>query len=283
MGDPQLLLIGSPVSQSRSPVFQNAALRHVGSPLTYGVLQVDDRGAIDAIDRLRSKAIAGLNVTMPHKALAAAHADVCDERVDRLGAANTLWVEDGRVLATNTDVDGVRRSVAALGGPFSRVVILGAGGAAASATLAVHDAERLTVIARRESAAVELLDRVTAGRAGHRGVAWGGSACLDAVNNADLVVNATPLGMSGGPDAVAAFRAVGLHSTGAGLLDLIYAERPTAFLSFATNAAMDGATMLVEQGAVAFERWTGRPAPRLVMYEVLFGSLGRPVPPWASD
>ena len=240
----------------------------------------DAEGAIAAIDRLRSGAITGLNVTMPHKVLAANASDVREERVEVLGAANTLFVREGLVHAANTDVDGVRRSVQRFGHPIERAVVLGAGGAAAAAALALEGTPEVVVIARKSAAAEALNERIaevicSTHLAAHE---WGAEPALQAVRAADLVVNATPLGMQDPAQADAAFRALGLPSSGAHLLDLIYARTRTPFLAFANADAMDGATMLVEQGASAFEIWTGRAAPVRVMYEALFGALGRPVP-----
>ena len=279
---PQVLLIGSPVAQSLSPVFQNAALEHVGIPWAYGVHECDRAGAIAAIDRLRSGAITGLNATMPHKSVAAEASDVRDSRVSILGVANTLVGRHGQVHATNTDVDGVARSISALGGPFRRAVVLGAGGAAAASVLALEGCAEIVVLARDVDAASALNQRLRPGVGSSELVAseWGDRRARELVGRADVVVNATPLGMKGVEPASAAFRAVGLEDTSARLLDLIYSREPTPFLRFANGDSMDGATMLVEQGAAAFELWTGVRAPIRVMYDALFGVLGRPTPSW---
>lgn len=263
-------------------MFQNAALRYHGIPWTYGVEDVDESEAISAIDRLRSGAVSGLNVTMPLKGLAAREADRPDDRVRRLGAANTLWCVHGLVHATNTDVDGVIRSIEALGGPFEHVVVLGAGGAAASALLASAAVAHLTVVARRAAVAAELVSRVIGNRPEWSVCGWGDSEARDAVQFADLVINATPLGMSDANTAREAFREAGVEKASGRLLDLVYSAGTTPFLSFGPERGIDGATMLAEQGAVAFEKWTGRAAPRRVMYDALFGSLGRPTPDWVA-
>jgi shikimate dehydrogenase len=173
-----------------------------------------------------------------------------------------------------------------LGGEFHQAAVLGAGGAAAAAVLALALAgvDRIAVISRSASAAAALVARVAPALASSELVAarWGEPAGRELVRGAELVVNATPLGMGDEEGALQAFGRAGVATSNAHLLDLIYARRVTPFLSMATSPSLDGATMLVEQGAASWEIWTGRPAPRRVMYDALFGELGRSTPLWVG-
>lgn len=276
-----IVLLGHPVAHSRSPVFQNAALAAIGSPWTYGVRDVDEAGVHAAIDAIRRGALVGANVTAPHKAVAFAAADRPTPGAAALGVANTLWCVDGEVYADNTDVAGVAAMRDALGAAGAHhAVVIGAGGAARAAVIAMGaTASRVTVVNRTRSRA----DALVAALADHT------AAALDAVDLADraalrsagVVVQATSVrdadpgrwrdAFDAMPDLVAA-------------LDLVYGAAPTGFVAEAIARgvrAADGALMLVEQGAASFERWTGRTAPRDVMYDALGAALGR-APGWAS-
>lgn len=281
---PQLLLVGSPVTQSKSPVFQNAALQAIGSYWSYGVEDVDQTGLIEVIDRIRSGAIIGANVTMPHKQLAYESCDCPSPIATALKAVNTLYRDqEGRVAGANTDVHGVARSITALGCATRSVVLLGAGGAAAAAIAAVGGvASDLVIINRNTQRARDLANRLSAHELGPARVQvaeWGTDAARGFVRGADLIINATALGMRDALAAEESFRLLDVHRSEAALLDLIYSMVETPFLGLgAERAKLDGATMLVEQGARSFELWTGSPAPLKEMYVALFSSLGRPVP-----
>ncbi len=184
----RLVLLGDPVEHSRSPAIQSAALEASGIEGTYVARRVDTAGMVVAVDEIRYGRLDGANVTMPHKELAFELADRVSEGALRSGAVNTLVRSAGEVWGYNTDVDGIQAVWASAGFPdVAPVLILGTGGAAAGALVAV--AERIVMISgRRPEAAADLLARV---RIDGTVVPWG-----TGVEGA-VVINATPLGMKG--------------------------------------------------------------------------------------
>lgn len=249
----RLVLLGDPVEHSRSPAIQSAALEANGIEGSYVSRRVDVAGMVLAVDEIRYGRLDGANVTMPHKQLAFELADRVAEGALRSGAVNTLVRSDGEVWGYNTDVDGIQAVWAAAGFPDDvPVLILGTGGAAAGALVAVAD-RTVMVSGRRAEAAADLLSRV---RVDGTVIPWG-----DGIDGA-VVINATPLGMKGEsiPDEVL---------TGAsGFFDLTYgpAEAPSVAQARSLGIPVaDGRDMLIAQAAAAFKIWTGVVAPIDVM------------------
>lgn len=253
-------VIGHPVAHSRSPAIHNAAYAAAGLDWVYVAFAVPAGRGADAVAAMRVLDLAGLNVTMPHKADAAA---ACDELVGdaaRLGVVNTVVPgAGGRLRGLSTDGDGFLAALAdeglSLGG--RRVLVLGAGGAARAVVVAARRAGAdLTVAARRAGPAAEAAALAT----GTRTVPW--AEPLE-VGSWDVVVNATPLGMGDRPGPAVR----GLHA-GQVVVDLVYEPRRTPLLAAAAAAGargVGGLGMLVHQAALAFEAMTGRAAPLAVM------------------
>ena len=261
----RLVLLGHPVSHSLSPRFQNAALRAAGIPLVYEALDVAPEALAATLADLARQDASG-NVTIPHKE---AVAELCTRRsalADRCGAVNTFWHEDGALVGDNTDVGGVDAIAHALLGDArttARVALLGAGGSAAAVLAAAErwgaarvrlynrNMERARALASRFDASVDVAPSVEA-----------------ALDGATLVVNATPVGLRDDAHPVA----VDLLPTGAAVFDLVYRSGETALVRAARNAghrAADGEGMLVEQGALSFERWFGIEPDRNAMWSAL--------------
>jgi len=255
-----LTLLGDPVAHSASPEIQNAAFREAGVDGVY----VAVRCAADDLSGFMhglARAGGGGNITLPHKEKAAALVDVPSDAVRRTGACNTFWGVDGRVHGDNTDVDGFRRALCVfLGGPAKgiRALLLGAGGAARAALLGLLDegagevllfnrtSERARAVARRIGGQRARVVPLVQGLEGER---------------FDLVVNATRLGLD--PHDASPLDFARLGRAGAAM-DLVYAREKTPFVRAAERHGVrstDGMEMLVQQGAVSFERWWGRAAP----------------------
>lgn len=268
----RLVLLGTPVAHSLSPVFQQAALAAAGIPVSYDALDVS-AGDLDAVlAQLALDGAAG-NVTVPHKIAVHDRCAVRTAIARRAGAVNTFWFSDGTLHGDNTDVGGFRAAVDALRGDAllpGNIVLLGAGGAAAAVCAAAEQwgAASVQVVARSRGAShrlaarfptlvsvVERIDEVQAERQRPRRAAPAPT----------LVVNATPLGLGDDDDApldVALLPPDGL------VLDLAYRRGETRFVRDARAAghrAADGLTMLLEQGALAFERWFGVAPDRAAM------------------
>lgn len=263
----RLVVLGHPVAHSLSPLFQQAALDAAGIALRYERLDVAPSRLASALGALRAERAAG-NITVPHKQSVVEMCDALSPLARRVGAVNTFWTEpDGRLVGDNTDVGGFEAAVKALLPDVRglRVLVLGAGGAALAVREAVASwpGASLLAWARRAEQAREFVSPL-GDRA--RAVGSDADALAAAVREVDLLVNATPLGL-GASDALP------LDPSWLGgrqaLLDLTYRPDGQTPLVAACRArdivAEDGLRMLVEQGALSFERWFGVPAPRAVM------------------
>ncbi len=236
-------ILGDPVAHSLSPAMQNAAFRVLGLRAVYVPLRCapDD---LPMLIRALSRAGGGGNVTVPHKELAARSVDQCRPMVERLGACNCFWGEDGGCVGDNTDVPGILAALDDLEAPPGGWLVIGTGGAARAAVGA----------AREREAAVAIVSRSADRR--RRFLDWAASQGVAAAepDACTTVINTTPLGLSAHdplPLATAPARA-------AVALDLVYGRNETAWTRAMRSAglrAADGRTMLVAQGAAALERW----------------------------
>lgn len=262
----RLVLLGHPVRHSLSPLFQNAALRSLGVPLIYEPLDVPPAALPRQLRALVAEHAAG-NVTIPHKETVAARCDRRTPLAERTGAVNTFWVEpDGALVGDNTDVGGFEHLVERVLGAAPRalrVAVLGAGGAAAAVLAAVERWPGCEVALHNRS--VERAERLAARFPVVRRITANAEL---AVQDCALVVNATPVGLA---DDAVPVRVEALASNAA-VVDLVYRRGETAWVRAARARGLrsaDGLAMLVEQGALAFERWVGRPAPREVMWRAV--------------
>lgn len=257
----RLVLLGHPVSKSLSPVFQNAALAAAGLPVRYSALDVAPADLTAVIEQLRQEGAAG-NVTVPHKRAVALACHSLTPVAQRAGAVNTFWFEDGRLMGDNTDVGGFAAAVdellqlRATDRWPGRIALLGAGGAARGVLVAAE---------RRGVEVVELRAR-NAENARQLQAEFPMVRCRDGALPPDtaLVVNATPIGM--GTDDFPLSPAE--LPPGAAVLDLVYRRGETPWViacRAAGHRAMDGLPMLLAQGALAFERFTGRSPDLRVM------------------
>lgn len=261
----RLVLLGRPVAHSLSPVFQNAALRRAALPLEYEAIDVSPGELPGMLLSLRQARGAG-NVTIPHKAAVAAACDSLTLVAQRTRAVNTFWMEGGALVGDNTDVVGFLKLVESLQLPYipRRVALLGAGGAAAAVCEAVREWEgaSLRVFSRTSVRSVALAER------------FAGATSVDShdalLEDADLVVNATPVGLMGDDVPVS----VDLLPRDAAVTDLVYRAGSTRWVREAQargHPAADGLVMLVEQGAAAFRRWFGIDPDRDVMWSAIRG------------
>ena len=264
----RLVLLGHALGHSLSPRFQNAALKAAGSDLTYELLDVPPSGVEDALASLRRDRAAG-NVTIPYKEVVARECDRLTDEARAVGAVNTFWTAvDGALVGDNTDVGGFAVAIKELGVETrnARVAILGAGGGAAAVLRAMEGWQnaRATLYARTANRASELVGRFSVPAA----VA---ETARDAVQNATLVVNATPVGLK---DDNMLVRPEDMPN-GCAVFDLAYKKEGTALVRAARARglmAADGLVMLVEQGALAFARWFGAPPDRDAMWAAVRGA-----------
>ena len=263
----RLVLLGHPVAHSLSPLLQNAALKSAALSATYDALDVTPEALAGVLRELARAGVAG-NVTIPHKEAFAAACVRTTELAARVGAVNTFWHEKGKLVGDNTDVIGARIAIAALlegtspPSPLD-VTLLGAGGAAAAVIVALESFApvTITVTARTPGRARALADRLDVA------ITIVDSAD-EAVRNAALVINCTPVGLRDNTFPVA----IESLATGARVLDLIPKNGDTAWVQAARaagHAAEDGTRMVIEQGAAAFERWFDMVPDRASMWRSL--------------
>ncbi len=256
----RLVLVGHPVAHSLSPIFQNAALRHARVPIVYEALDVPPAALENTMRALAAEG-AGGNVTIPHKETVAELCDSLTPLARDVRAVNTFWVEDGALVGDNTDVGGFRHLLDATlprGLSLVRMALLGAGGGAAAVLAAAQQlALPVTLFNRGRERAVALQARFPI-------VTRVAENAWDAVGDSGVVVNATSVGLESDAHPVA----LDALLPSAVIVDLVYRPGGTAWVRAARDLghpANDGLPMLVEQGALAFERWFGLPAPRDVM------------------
>lgn len=268
-------VVGWPVSHSASPAIMNAAFAVTGVDAVHVALAVAPEDLGTVVAALRAVGALGANVTVPHKVTVMAHCDRLTDEARLVGAVNLLTVTEGEVVGDNGDAIGLAAALASDVGDLvgELAVVVGTGGAARAALVALSRAGAVVSVAgRRSDAAHELVALAAApGRALDLADTPG---LAEEVARARLVVNATTLGLRDEP-LPAACHALGPEQVA---YDLVYRPNPTPFLAAARSAgaaAFDGTGMLVAQAAVAFERWTGRDAPT----EVMRRAVPRSAPP----
>jgi len=255
-------VIGSPIRHSRSPAIHNAAFAACGLDWTFVAFEVGEGGGAGAVAAARVLGLRGLSVTMPLKAEVAAAVDELTPAAAALGAVNTVIVRAGRTIGDNTDGGGFVDSLpAGWELPGRRCLVLGAGGAARAIVWALAEAGAAEVVVVNRHPERAVAAAALAGAAGR--VGGPGDAA-----HADLIVNATSVGMAGTPGEGQVPIEPGLLRSGQLVVDIVMhpAQTPLMVAAAARGAqAVGGDAMLVHQEARAFSAWTGRPAPVDVM------------------
>lgn len=258
----QYAVIGNPVGHSRSPAIHALFARQTAQRIEYGRIEAPIDGFVATVDRFRAQGGRGLNVTVPFKEQAFAYAQRHTPRAAIAGAVNTLVFRDQQVLGDNTDGAGL---VADLSGRLglaiegSRVLLLGAGGAARGVVKPLLDAGviELVVANRTVDRAVALCADLRARLPADQARALSAIGLTQASGRFDLVINATAAGLSDAAPPVAPE----VLAAATLCLDMVYAARPTAFMRAAAQAGCrrteDGLGMLVGQAAESFAVWRG--------------------------
>ncbi len=276
----KIALFGYPLTHSISPAFQQAALDHVSFDARYEARPTTPDGLADEVERLRGPDHLGANVTIPHKERVRAFLDGVDRWAEMVGAVNTIVNEGGRLVGHNTDGYGFLRSLEEKAGfsPAGKsALMLGAGGAARAAVFALAErgVDRLVIANRTLERAADLAAELAGGVKDVEAVSLRDAG--DAARSADLVVNATSMGMTRGPgEGLSPMDSRGLNP-GTLVFDMVYTPQETPLTAAAKRAgarALGGLWMLVYQGAAAFEKWTSKKAPVDVMYQAGLRALG---------
>ena len=273
-------LFGDPIEHSVSPAMHDAAFAALGIDAHYQLRPTRLDAAATAVEEIRSGRFGGANVTTPLKTRIAELVPLRGDAA-RAGAVNTLWWDGDELVGSLTDVAGVSEPLRERGFEVDRGIglVLGAGGAARAACIALQQLGKTVHVAARDpGAARALLEGLDMADTGAPVALADAHALSTVVGGIDVIVQATPVGREGDrlpipwevvPPSVCAF-------------DMIYAPRRTPFLADAAArgcATIEGWEMMVAQGARSFALWTGRAAPRDVMGAAVLAQLaeaGRP-------
>ncbi len=268
----RLVLLGHPVSHSLSPAMHNAALQASGRAVRYETMDVMADDLETSLRTVIAERGAG-NVTIPHKLHAFQLMDACTEPAIKCGAVNTFWSDDyGRVCGHNTDVAGFAATVVELVGEVPanvRFAVLGSGGAASAVLTAISEWQGATATVHGRD-----LARASASRMRHSVVVRAASMRDPLIGEADIVVNATPVGMSSDEHPVELERL----APQAIVIDLVYAQGETSWVRDARargHKATDGLAMLLHQGVASFECWFNEEPDQSVMRQALAQAAGR--------
>jgi shikimate dehydrogenase len=280
-------VIGYPVQHSLSPIIQTVAFEKCGLAAQYVAVEVTPEKLAETVALMRKLPFSGWNCTLPHKLEIAKLIDERAESAEKLGAVNTVLNDNGKLIGFNTDGEGWVRAIReefSLDVRDLRIMILGAGGAgqALAKQAALERCEKLVLVNRTEATAQELASslapyfdsqKLMGADARLKAVPWDEALIAKELNQVDLVVNTTSLGLKPGDRAVLPARILQPHLC---VYDAIYRPAKTKFLAAAEEAgarAANGMSMLLHQGALAFEIWTGKTAPLMAMKTALRKAL----------
>ena len=263
-------LIGDPVEHTMSPAMHNAAFNKLGLDYAYVAFRVKAAELDKAIEGIRALNMRGLNVTIPHKVAVMKLLDKLDLMAEKIGAVNTIVNDDGVLTGYNTDATGflqplLEKSTELKG---KEVAILGAGGASRGISFILAErGANLTIVNRDSSRAADLAGRISQ-TFGSKAIALSltHDNLAKVLKAVDVVVNATPVGMS--PSVGESPVPAGLLRPGLVVYDIVYNPVKTGLLREAEAAGAEtisGIDMLVWQGALAFEKWTGKKPPVKLM------------------
>ena len=264
-------LLGDPVHHSLSPAMHNAALQAMGLDWVFLALPTPAEQLATVIQGLHAVQCRGLNVTIPHKQSVAGLCRELSPLAERLGAVNVLVPQsDGGWFGTNTDVEGFYRPLKEAEPDWSQrsALVLGCGGSARAVVAGLTElgCSRIQIAGRRQSVLDEVIAACGSWSPQLEPLLWSSDAALqDALDQCDVVVNTTPVGMASPTDPSAALASplseslVNRLKPGSWVYDIIYTPRPTQLLKLAEARGcrtLDGLEMLVQQGAAALRLWT---------------------------
>ena len=274
-------IIGDPINHSLSPAMHNAAFNSLGLGLdhSYIAFRVPKDELANAVISLRSINIAGFNVTMPHKAEIIKFLDTLDPTVEKARAVNTVYNNNGKFEAFNTDIVGFVTPLHNRNVNFNgmTVLLLGAGGTAQAVVAALAEEKGISkiYISSRNNVKLENLAEV-ATKTGLECVTLGENEIQTFSPLSDMIINATPVGMGGEASPVSS-KHISKDSI---VYDIVYRPLNTDLILNAKKANAQiiyGYEMLLEQAIAAFKIWTGITPPVEAMKKALFGGFGEPL------
>ena len=271
-------LLGWPLGHSLSPAMHNAAFAVSGLDYVYLPLPTPPELLPQAVAGFKALGFVGVNVTIPHKIAIMDYLDEIDSSAKLVGAVNTIIIKEDRLIGYNTDAGGYIRSLEQAGITVAgkSAVILGAGGAARAVVAGFVGANIASItIGARDKSKADGIAQLFSGSIPVNGVAWDSNEFATALAKANIVVNATPLGMY--PAIVSQPPVLwDILPQSAVISDLVYNPLVTSFMDEGIrrgHTVVGGESMLFEQGAMAFELWTGCKAPTQIMRQALLAGL----------
>jgi shikimate dehydrogenase len=289
---PRYLVIGDPIAHTLSPAIHGTVFEALGIDETYGALRVPRAGLRGFLENVRESKVRGFNITQPHKRDVIPFLDEIEEEARLCGAVNTVLVREGRLLGFNTDMGGLLASLKEVGRGFrgEDVVVLGAGGASRSVVFKAlqEGAASVLVLGRRLERAEELAasaQAVVPSGAVRAGI-FSPEAMSATVSRAGILINATPLGMSGIGEDFPSLEFLKALPPGTPVCDLIYNPPETSLLRRARelgHPTLNGLGMLIYQGILADELFLGRELDRPALYKTVRQKLWGSAPYPAGD
>ena len=273
-------LLGYPLHHSLSPIIHGAALEYCGLEGNYSLFPIppDDANEIQSlVDRIRDGEITGLNITIPYKQQIISCLDEITPTTKAIGAVNTIFMQNGKLVGDNTDAPGFLLDLDNLlngkletSGNSKCALVLGAGGAACAVTYAlITEGWKVMVAARRQEQAQKLIAQFSNHSSNLHSIDFRLEAFKRMYSDLQLIVNTTPVGMSPNVDH-SLWPSGAPFPPQAAIYDLVYNPRETKFVKDARKAGLSAVTgigMLVEQAALSFEIWTGKNIPRDILLD----------------
>jgi shikimate dehydrogenase len=273
------LLIGDPVEKSLSPAMHNAAFKALGLNSVYIALRVPKPMLARVMTGVKAMVIAGLNVTVPHKTTVIDMLDKIEESAKLIGAVNTVKNVREKLVGFNTDGEGALQALEQKTGELTgkKVVLLGAGGAARAIAFSLANVGAEISIANRTVSRARVLASAIEKSFGVsvKSLGLSRSELTKVIRQADMLINATTVGMH--PNVGQTLVTADMMHRGLVVNDIVYKPLETRLLREAKRAGaktVDGLGMLVHQGALSFEIWTGKQAPIKVMEAAARRELG---------
>ena len=266
----KLCVIGDPISYSMSPVIHNAVIRAMGlKNIYYEKIRVKKEDLGNFIISMRKNGIIGMNITHPHKETVIKYLDQLTDEAKKIGAVNTVFMKDGMLFGANTDVTGFLRSLHEnfIDIKDKKVLILGAGGAAKAVVSAVfNDAGSIVILNRTIERAEEISEKT-----GKRIRAGGLNEIEEEIEETEILINCTPLGMKGVYENISPVDPEILNSD-ITVIDTVYNPVKTKLLREAEkrgSRTINGIEMFIHQAAESLRIWTGKDPPINVMRDSL--------------
>ena len=275
-----LCVIGHPIEHSMSPIMHNAALKDLSLDYVYVAFNIPPNDLKKAVLGFKMFSIKGINVTIPYKEKIIPYLDEIDPLAEKIGAVNTIKNEGKYLIGKNTDASGAKKALLDAGCEITgkKALILGAGGAAKAVGFAIsEDLDAVYIANRTEKRAIKLakdLTNKTTIKAVGKNMSI--NTLKNLVNDVDILINTTPLGMY--PDIEESPISKEMLHNNLFVFDIVYNPLETRLLKEASKIGcktLGGLDMFVNQGALAFEWWTGKKPNLNLMKEKVVEFLGK--------